>query len=440
MPILTNRHCEAKVSRRTKFYDSKCPGLYVSVTTSGVATFNFKFTDHCGERQTLSLGTYSDEFTVADARTEAHRLKGQLGRGKDIAKQARHAKAQAVKRSKTVSEIVNARMLWIMTPERKPDGELRARIESWPDVERIFNRFVLPRLGKMVASEVTKHDIAQLSNDIVEGKLGVPSISNARHVRRALSGLFAWASEAGRDFVTSSPCVNLPPLGKEHPRTRVLSPDEIRVFWHGLDRDDMPWDRRTRLALKFELATMLRSGELLPLHVSELVDLDGEHPRIDIPLKRVKKRRTISQPLSSLAVEIIKQALTDDGQEYVFQTPQARQPLHRHAMATALRGRPDKGIVGICEWLGLAPFTPHDLRRTAATLAGDLGCDQAAIAKCLNHAVSKRGEAIVPSVTGKVYDHSPRMQEKRAVLNKVGAELRRIVDGRPVDPTLRLVA
>jgi integrase len=438
MPIITARHCEAKVSQRKKFYDNKCHGLYVSVVPSGVATFYFKFTDHGGKRQTLRLGSYhADEFTVQDARTAFYRLKGQLGLGEDIVTQARHAKAQRIKQGKTVNQIIDERILWISTPERKPDGELRPRIESWQNAERLFDRFVRPRLGKMIASAVTKHDIAQLSNDIVEGELGVPSISNARHVRRALSALFNWAAEAGRDYVTTSPCVNLPPLAKEHPRTRVLSEDEIRTLWHGLDREDMVWDRRTRLALKFELVTMLRSGELLPIHVSELVELDGSNPRVDIPLKRVKKRRVIQQPLSDLAVEIIREALTDDGQEFVFQTPQARQPLHRHAMATALRGRPDKGIPGICECLGLKPFTPHDLRRTAATLAGDLGCDEAAIAKCLDHAVSRKGDAIVPTVTGKVYNHSPRMQEKRAVFDKIGAELRRII-GANVVPMRRV--
>ena len=73
------------------------------------------------------------------------------------------------------------------------------------------------------------------------------------------------------------------------------------------------------------------------------------------------------------------------------------------------------------------PFTPHDLRRTAATLAGDLGFDDAWIAKCLDHAASKKQEQIVPSVTGKVYNHSKRMKEKRAVLDGVAAELRRII-------------
>ena len=89
-------------------------------------------------------------------------------------------------------------------------------------------------------------------------------------MRRAASGLFNWAAEAGRDYVTASPCVNLPKLDPEHPRTRVLSESEIRIFWHGLDRNDLPWDRRTRLALKFELVTMLRSGELLPSEANTL--------------------------------------------------------------------------------------------------------------------------------------------------------------------------
>src|SRR4029077_14898402 len=201
------------------------------------------------------------------------------------------------------------------------------------------------------------------SNDIVAGKLGVTSIANARHMRRAASGLFNWAAEAGRDYVTASPCVNLPKLDPEHPGKRVLSEDEIRIFWHGLDRDHLPWDRRTRLALKFELVTMLRSNELLPAHRSELSDLDGEFPRIDVPLKRVKKRRVINQPLSNLAVEIIRESLRGNNKDFIFASPLENTPLNRKAMATALRGTKYKGkvkSVGICALLGLKPFTPHD--------------------------------------------------------------------------------
>src|SRR4029453_1048997 len=122
-------------------------------------------------------------------------------------------------------------------------------------------------------------------------------------------------------------------------------------------------------------------------------------------------------------------------------------PLNRQAMATALRGKKHKSgkaAPGICALLGLKPFTPHDLRRTAATLAGDLGFDDAWIAKCLDHAASKKQEQIVPSVTGKVYNHSKRMKEKRAVLDGVAAELRRMIEGPAMkaveEAELRLVA
>ena len=443
--ILTDRLCEKRVAKRVKIYDRKCPGLYVSITTTGVATFSFKFTDPAtGKQRTGWLGVYNAAtFTVEDARNKVYGLRGTGAVA--LAETFRDRKVRQAKRGKTVDEIIEERIAWMKTPVKKPDGEMRPRLESWKTVASHLRRFLSPRLGNKIASEVTKHDIATLSNDIVAGRLGVPSVANARHMRRAASGLFNWAAEAGRDYVTASPCVNLPKLDPEHPRTRVLSEDEIRVFWHGLDRNDLPWDRKTRLALKFELVTMLRSSELLGAHRSELFDLDGEHPRFDVPLKRVKKRRVIQQPLSDLAVEIVQEALTSDRQQYVFASPIGDQPMNRRVMGTALRGTKVKGQVktpGICALLGMKPFTPHDLRRTAATLAGDLGFDDAWIAKCLDHAASKKQEQIVPSVTGKVYNHSKRMKEKRAVLDGVAAELRRII-GEPVqqrEVAMRLAA
>ncbi len=135
--------------------------------------------------------------------------------------------------------------------------------------------------------------------------------------------------------------------------------------------------------------------------------------------------------------------MTTDKQQYVFASPLGDQPMNRKVMATAPRGTKHKNdkvkSPGICALLGLRPFTPHDLRRTAATLAGDLGFDDAWIAKCLDHAASKKQEQIVPTVTGKVYNHSKRMKEKRVVLDGVAAELRRMIS-EPAGAELRLVA
>jgi integrase len=261
-------------------------------------------------------------------------------------------------------------------------------------------------------------------------------------MRRAASAMFTWAAEAGRDCVTASPCVNLPELDEEYPRERTLSKNEIRTLWHGLDREDMPWDRRTRLAIKFALVTMLRSGELLPIHRDEL---NAENGTVDIPARRVKKRRVINQPLSDLAMEMIKEALSDDGQQYVFKSPLGDQPMERKAMATALRGTLYKNgktkSPGICELLGLAPFAPHDLRRTAATMCGNLGLSEADISLCLDHQANKdeNGKPL-PAVTNKVYNlaTSARVARKRKVLDVWAIELRQIIAGPATE--LRLVA
>jgi integrase len=433
--ILTDRICERRVVKRIKVYDRKCAGLYVSIIPAGVATFAFKFTDRAtGKQRSATLGVYNPEtLTVDDARSKVYALKAMDPAA--LVEQLRQHRTHKAKLGKTVAEIIELRIGWMQGLEVKDDGEKRARIESWQNVTSHLRRFVKPKLGKMIAGDVSRQDIAELSNDILEGKFGKPSRSNARHMRRAVSGLYSWAGEAGRDYVpeTCRPCFNLPKLPKEHARKRVLNENEIRTLWHGLERTDLPWDRKTRLALKFELVTMLRSGELLAAHRDELINLDGNAPLFRVPAKRVKKRRVIEQPLSELAVEVIREAMAREGQQFVFESPAYQgQPIHRTALATALRGTKHekcKGKTktpGLCELLGLKPFTPHDLRRTAATLAGELGYSEAAIAKCLDHAVTKDAGEKVDRVTS-VYNQSKRMQQKRNVLDGIAAELRRII-------------
>lgn len=201
--VLTDRMCEKRVTKRTKIFDRKAPGLYVSVTTTGVATFNFKFTDpETGRQRTGWLGIYNPEtFTVEHARAKVYALRGTGAVA--LAETFRDRKAQQAKRGKTVAEIVEERIDWMKTPVRKaddPDGEKRPRIESWETVASYLRRFLSPRLGKKLASEVTKNDIASISNDLIDGKYpgSKASVSNARHMRRAASGLFNWAAEAGR--------------------------------------------------------------------------------------------------------------------------------------------------------------------------------------------------------------------------------------------------
>jgi integrase len=405
---ITKAKCEAKVAKRTKFYDSKVGGLYASLSPTAPASFWLKFTNRASHsRSTIKVGVYHPElFTVDHARTAALALKWRIASGEDVAQSRRLAKALQAKLSgTTVGQLIDGYVEYMKQPERKADGEMRPRTETRANVASHLARFIRPRVGGRIASEVTKGELVLLSDDIVAGKFGVPSVSNARHARRAASGLFRWAVE--RDFVAANPCLYLPKLDQEHPRQRRLSEDEIRTLWIGLDRPDLPWNRQTVLAIRFALVTMLRSTELLHIHRSELNHDNGE-PSVDIAARRVKRRRVINQPLSDLAMQIVNEALQIGDHEYLFPGRFDDAPLARSAMAIALRGTPK--TKGLCELLGLEPFTPHDLRRTAATLCGELDLSEAGISLCLDHQSSKdeNGKPL-PAITRKHYNLATRI-------------------------------
>jgi integrase len=445
--LLTDRLCETRVAKRVKYYDRKCRGLYVSITPAGIATFSCNFTNAARRPMSSTIGIYHPEiFKVADARAKVSALKAKGGAA--ISAILCEQKSEADRRGVTVDQVIAARVEWMKTLVKKDDHEMRPRVESWQNVKRHLERFVSPRLGRKIASEVTNSDIATLSNDIVagryivDGKVAKKSTANARHMRRAASAMFKWAALAGNDFVRESPCVNLPPLEKEPPCSRVLTADEIRILWHGLDRDDLPWDRTILLAIKFALVTMLRSWEMLGINRDEL---NPDYGTIDIPARRVKKRRVINQPLSDLALEILTESMGN--RDFAFIGRFGDAPLARQAMSGALKGTKHRNgkvkTPGICELLGIAPFTPHDLRRTAATMCGNLGLSESAISQCLDHQATKGEDGQpLPAITNKVYNLSVvgRVERKRKVLDAWAMELRRIIGDVAVGKMVGLLA
>ena len=172
--VLTNRHCEKHVDRRAKVYDRKCAGLYVSITTSGVATFYLQVTDRfTGKARCKWLGIYNPAtFTVDDARGAVYALKARIGAGENVFETLRQGKALKAKQGLTVDELIELRITWMSALEKKEDGEMRPRIESWEAVASHLRRLVSPTLGGKIAADVTRSDVAELSNDILDGKRG----------------------------------------------------------------------------------------------------------------------------------------------------------------------------------------------------------------------------------------------------------------------------
>jgi integrase len=428
---ITDRVCTRRVAKQTKIYDKVCAGFYVSISPKGVATFAFKYWNAKANKQSsVTIGVYDpDSLTPADARAEALTLSSKALRGIDISGQAKKAKTAG---TSTVSQMLDDFITEISSLEKKPDGEMRPVLESWENVAGFLNREVRPSIGTMSPADVTNVEIACIQQTVAKR-----STSGARQTRSAMKRLFAFGAEAGRPYgLISSPVHNLPKVRPEHPRRRVLDQNEIRTLWWGLDRPDLPVTRAIALGIKFELVSMLRSKEFLNARRSFIAGDNTPTPVLRVPMKFVKKRRVIEQPLNSLAVEIVDEACRSHNRDVIF-SPRASDPdavLGRSALNQALRGRRTKKNprVGICQLLGMKDFTPHDLRRTAASLCGDLQISDAEIAKCLDHSKgSGENVAETPSVTGRVYVHSKRLTEKRAVLDALDAALRGIIGERP---------
>jgi integrase len=423
MPSITTEICKRKVTQRTDIYDNKCRGFSVRLSPTAPAMFAFKYYDKAlGKQVKLTLQHFDPiNYTVDKARAEAYQLKAKAEAGVDLAQQKRVATTQRAKISGvTFEQIAKEYIDAISTLEKKADGELRPVKESWKNDEGYLKR---PRAawGAWVASEVTDDDVMALL-------FSIDSVSSRNRTRSVLHTMFKWAKQPPRKYVTSNPCSDLPKRDKEYSKDRALDRDEIKKLWIGLDHPDLPASRPVALALKLILCTMLRPGEVIVAERSFLKTV-AKVQVIQLPLKAVKKRRAITQPLTGLALALIAEAKSKHNHDLLFigrshKTGDAV-PMKRNTLSQALVGKKDKkGKVlrqGILDFLRMKKFTPHDLRRTAATLAGDAGFDDKTIGRCLDHA--EEGAA---DVTG-VYNRSAYIEPRRQVLAAVESQLLEIL-------------
>jgi integrase len=79
--------------------------------------------------------------------------------------------------------------------------------------------------------------------------------------------MFGWA--LSRDIIPANPCAAVKAPAKETRRDRVLSADEIAALWRSLDDPATPISQPIRLALKLQLATAQRKGEVIDAEWSE---------------------------------------------------------------------------------------------------------------------------------------------------------------------------
>jgi integrase len=408
-------------------WDAKLPGFGVRVRPSGAKSFIIVYRAGTGRTAPVRRFTVAAVGKLAPeaARTQAKILLGNIANGADPAAEKR---ASRPKRNRlTFDELAQLYL----------DQYAKVRKTSWKNDEGYLKK---PRAKwkRRIASEITDDDVAELLEEI-----GETAPVGANRTQSILHTLFSWAKEPGRKHVPVNPVANMRRRFQESARERVLNDEEIRALWWGLDDPDLPAGRPIALALRFILATMVRPGQSAGVLISELVGFSGDDPQYHIPKNRVKKRREVIVPLNALAVANVREAIIRDDQGAVFcswslssetkaspsddrQAATQLRPITRDALSAALNGRPAKGKrparKGIRKHLGMAHFTPHDLRRTAATIARRGGAKREDVKALLDH--------LEGDVTA-TYDKYDMLPEKRSVAAILEVELSKIIGTRP---------
>ena len=382
-------------SGRTELGDTRCKGLELRVTSGGARSWSFRFRDPRSGRVTrATIGSYP-EVSLADARERADGLRRSVSAGLNpVEEKRRERESSKTNTFKALSD-------------RYLNEHARRFKRSAPADERNLRLHVLPKWANRRYDEIQRRDVI----DLCEGMVAAGTATNANRVQALISSVFSFAVDA--DMIGVNPCVRLRKRGAENIGRRVLTDEELALFWHRVVSP--PVSHRVGLALRIALLTGARVSEIAQAERGEFSHIDDpERAGWVLPTARSKNGCSHFTPLSKLARETVSEAmdLADSSSSFLFPSPSVRsKPITGHSLSVAMRRL--GGSVGTASeaarsWASEQP-SPHDLRRTVATRLAALGCPAEDVSAVLNH---KRRD-----VTGRHYDLYDRAKEKRRALS-----------------------
>jgi integrase len=225
----------------------------------------------------------------------------------------------------------------------------------------------------------------------------------ANRVRASLSAFYAWCLREG---LAAQNLVVGTGRRQEKSRDRVLTLAELKTLWNATSGTD-------------DYSAILRLLTLTGSRISEMAGLawsEIHEDKIVLPAARTKNAREHSIPLTA-PMRAILDARPRRG-EFVFGAREGRPFSGRAKSQYYVNAR----IAAAGE--SLAPWTPHDLRRSCATGMAELGIQPHIIEAVLNHASGHRA-----GVAG-IYNRASYETEKRQALTLWSEHLLAVVEGR----------
>jgi len=373
---------------RREIPDAHCPGLYLVVQPSGSKSwvvryrFNGRPRKHTlGRYPTIRLGETKEE---AKARL-AKNPKSQSADARELARAALRAVAlgedpqaeKAEARRQEQAGLTKSDLLGAVFEEYKERHFPSLRKSTSHEIERLFNKRILPRWRKRRMAEIKKRDVLALADSMITD--GAPISAN--RMIAAVSHFFNWAVQ--RDIIEYSPCVGIKKPTPQKSRDRVLSDDELRWLWLAADGIGWPFGP----VVKLLILTGARRSEITNMRDSELL-LDK--CLFVIPVNRSKNGVQHEIHLSDLALDIVQSLprikskhglkFTTTGETPISGLSRAKITLDKLMLKHAKKESRDKSAD-----ISVPPWVYHDLRRSMASGMARLGVHLPVIERALNH-------------------------------------------------------
>ncbi|MGE4250867.1 MAG: tyrosine-type recombinase/integrase [Parvibaculaceae bacterium] len=417
---LTDRFCaKAKPGAgNVEYFDTVTTGLAFMVTPGGARTFYLAFTSPTdGKRARMKLGRYP-EFSLATARKRAKEARGEIGAGNDPLREKR-----ALEASQTVADLVENYIARHAMTKR-----------SGPAIARRLRKNVKDVIGTVKLADLHRREITRCIDAVKDRGADV----EANRVFEDIRAMVRWAR--GRGDLDENLVDGMRRPTETTERDRVLTPDEIKTVWKAFPGADMR--ESTRRILRLLLITLQRESEVAGMMKDEL---DLAKRLWTIPGARTKNKQEHVVPLSDMAVDIIREQIEAaaalakrKGRKpppFVFPAPGGRAAVTGASVPKAVK-RLEVKAKGGPTIMGVAPWTPHDLRRTAATGMEELGISPFIVGHVINHRSITKS-----TVTSRVYARYTYDKEKREALDLWSDRLTGIIEGRAaVVPLAKAVA
>jgi integrase len=342
-------------------------GLHLLVTPTGSAYWRLKYRV-AGKEKVLALGVYRDaegteQVSLAEARDRRDDAKREMRDGKDPG-----AEKQSRKRATKVAQRTSFRAVaeeWVKKQRNVLDA---SHADS---VERSLELNLYADLAKRPIAEIEAPELLAVLRKI-ESR-GAHEIRS--RVQQRASAVFRYGIANG--YCQRDPAADLrgafTPAKVTH--RAALTAKELPDFFTKLGKyvDKFGGDRRTQLAVRFLMLTMVRTGEL---RGAEWTEFDLEAAEWRIPAERMKMGEPHVVPLSRQALAILKElkALAA-GSVYVF--PQKGNPLKVMSENTILFAIYRLGYH--------SRATGHGFRATASTILNEIGWNPDVIERQLAH-------------------------------------------------------